>query len=49
MVLLIGAMQPHVSVTVDWGSLGEDILQAPATIPPAFPGFLTVLLKLERD
>jgi hypothetical protein len=33
-------MQPHLSVTVDWGSLATDVRQAPSLIPPVFPGSL---------
>jgi hypothetical protein len=37
-VLFLGAMQPHLAVEIDWGNIAGEVKQAPATIPPAFPG-----------
>jgi hypothetical protein len=43
---LIGAMQPHLAVEVDWGTLAKDVKQAPVSIPPVFPGLPSPLFLL---
>lgn len=40
------AMQPHVNVEVDWGSLLPNVLQAPAVVPPIFTGEPIVIFGL---